>query len=72
MRFGNVLLGEVDLWSDVVYYELLRGNAVWRFGLILIGLIITMVVGKVVQFVIRARVSRLKAKGPFSDQYSYR
>jgi MscS family membrane protein len=63
MEFKNVLLGEVDVWTDVINYELLQGNAVWRFGLILIGIIITMTVGKIVQFIIRARVSRLKSKG---------
>lgn len=66
MEFGNVLLGEVDVWSDVVNYELLRGNALWRFGLILAGIIITMAVGKIVQFLIRTRVSKLKTKGPLT------
>ena len=66
MEFGNVLLGEVDVWSDVVNYEFLRGNALWRFGLILAGIIITMAVGKIVQFLIRTRVSRLKTKGPLT------
>jgi MscS family membrane protein len=66
MGFGNVLLGELNLWSDVVNYELLRGNALWRFGLILVGIIITMAAGKIVQFLINTRVSKLKTMGPLT------
>ena len=58
-----------DGWSEIISYELIRGNAIWRFGLILIIVLATMVAGRIVQFLLggySARLMRKKGEGPFA------
>jgi MscS family membrane protein len=37
-------------WLDTINYEIIRGNSIWRFGLVLIGIIVTMAAGRIAQF----------------------
>ncbi len=48
---GN-LLAATDSWYDILNYEFVRGNTIWRFALVLAAILITMVVGKIVQYAI--------------------
>jgi MscS family membrane protein len=58
----TAILGSVDWWSDAINYELTRGNAIWRFGLVLLVVLAAMVTGRIVQFVISGRVRRREQK----------
>jgi MscS family membrane protein len=52
-------------WLDIVNYEILRGNALWRFALVLVGILVTMAAGRTAQFVINKYVTRREQKlGP--------
>ena len=53
------ILGVGDWWTKTVNYELVRGNAIWRFGLVLLAVLVTMVAGRVVQFVVSSYATRL-------------
>jgi MscS family membrane protein len=56
------VLAQSTLWDKTINYQLVTGNAVWRFGLILIVVLITLAGGRAVQFVIAAYVGRLEKK----------
>lgn len=55
------MLSEVNLES-IFGYELITGNAIWRFGLVLLGIMVTMVVGKIAQFFCMRIVTRNQKK----------
>ncbi len=66
---ATMILGLGDWWSKMINYELIRGNAIWRFGLVMLAVLVAMVAGRVIQFVISGYATRLaKKKGerPFS------
>ena len=56
------MLAAVESWQDVINYELIRGNAAWRFGLVLLGILVTMVTGRIVQFAVGEFVRKRKEK----------
>jgi len=59
------IIGSVDLWN----YELCRGNAIWRFGLVLLVMIVALAAGRIVQFIVNSYAQRLTEKrgiGPLS------
>jgi MscS family membrane protein len=51
-----------DVWSKTINYEIVRGNQIWRFGLVLIVVLVAMVVGRIVQFAVSTYASRLSEK----------
>ena len=53
--------GEGNSVSSVFSYELVRGNPIWRFGLVLVIVIIAMAVGRIVQFSIKRMASKLES-----------
>jgi MscS family membrane protein len=57
-----ITLAQTSLLDKTINYQLVTGNAVWRFGLILIVLIITIAAGKVLQFLIDTYANRLENK----------
>ena len=62
-----------DGWSKIIGYELVRGNAIWRFGLVLIIVLAAMVAGRIVQYSLSGYSSRLmrkKGEGPFAKTTS--
>jgi MscS family membrane protein len=52
----------VDWWSSIVNYEIIRGNTIWRFGLVLLMVLISMVVGRIAQFAMGSYAGRLARK----------
>jgi MscS family membrane protein len=56
------LLAATSLWDKTINYQIVTGNAVWRFGLILIVVIATLAGGRIVQFVMAAYANRLEAR----------
>ena len=49
-------------WTKTINYEIIRGNPIWRFGLVLLVVLIAMVVGRIVQFSINKYAFRLAEK----------
>ena len=58
----NSLLAEADGWSKVINYEIVRGNPVWRFALLLIIVIVTLAAARIVQYCVARFVSRREQK----------
>lgn len=56
------MLGEVRWWSDVIGYEVVRGNTIWRLLLMLLVVIAAMVTGRIVQFFVSGYAGRLAKK----------
>lgn len=55
------LLASVDQFQDIVNYELI-GNELWRFGLLLLVILATLIVGRFVRFIIDRTALRLERK----------
>ncbi|MHC4123777.1 MAG: mechanosensitive ion channel family protein [Planctomycetota bacterium] len=51
--FGNFL-------SKVINFEVFEGNAIWRVGLVLVVILISMIVGKILQFFINNHALRIE------------
>jgi MscS family membrane protein len=56
------ILAEAHWWSKVVNYEIIRGNTIWRFLLVLLVVIATMAAGRIVQFAVNGYAERLAKK----------
>jgi len=56
------VMGSGDLWANTVNYELLRGNPIWRFVLVLLVLLVAMAAGRIVQYGIETYVRRREEK----------
>jgi MscS family membrane protein len=56
------VLAEGNFVSSLFGYELVRGNAIWRFGLVLVVIIITLAAGRICQFVITGYTKRREEK----------
>jgi len=52
------------LWSGILDYELVRGNHIWRFGLVLLAIIVAMMAGRIIQFAINKYAQRMAGKKP--------
>ena len=57
----NVLAAE-DSGLAFLNYEIVRGNPTWRLVLVLLGILVTMVVGRIAQFIINGYATRLEKK----------
>ncbi len=63
------VVAQVSVWSKTINYELVRGNAIWRFGIVLLVVLITLAAGRIVQFLLSGystRLMRKKGEGPFA------
>ncbi|MEA3297166.1 MAG: mechanosensitive ion channel, partial [candidate division Zixibacteria bacterium] len=58
----GAILGAADWWSKTVNYEIVTGNTIWRFVLVLLVVIATMAAGRIVQFAISGYAGRLAKK----------
>jgi MscS family membrane protein len=56
------LLAKTSLLDKTINYQLVTGNAVWRFALILLVVLLTLASGRILQFLIDAYANRLEAK----------
>jgi len=56
------IIGSGDLWAKTVNYEVLRGNPIWRFVLVLLVLLVAMAAGRIVQYGIETHVRRREEK----------
>ena len=58
------MLSEINIES-IFSYELITGNAIWRFGLVLLGILVTLIIGKIVQYICLRIANRDKQKQRF-------
>jgi MscS family membrane protein len=56
-------------WTGTINYEIIRGNAIWRFGLVLLVFLITLAAGRIVQYFVKSyaqRLARIKGDNPLT------
>ena len=56
------IIGSADWLLKTVNYEIIEGNAIWRFALVLLVVLVAMAAGRVVQFAINSYAKRLAKK----------
>ena len=56
------VLADGNGWLEIINYEIIRGNALWRFALVLLGILVTLVAGRTAQFGINGYVSKRERK----------
>ncbi len=52
------LLGLGNWWAETINYEIIRGNPIWRFGLVMLVILAAMAGGRIVQYGIELYVRR--------------
>ena len=62
MSASMTIIGAIDWWQKTINYEIIRGNAVWRFGLVLLVVLVAMAAGRILQFSISRYALRLAEK----------
>ncbi len=62
IRGLEVVVATGNGWLDIVNYEIIRGNAAWRFGSVLVIILATLTVGRVVQYIINGYAARIEQK----------
>jgi len=62
MVLSAELLAESDWFSKTVNYEIIKGNEIWRFLLVLLVILIAMAIGRIAQFFINSRARRIREK----------
>ncbi len=60
--FANHILAEGGWVNSVTNCELIKGNAIWRFVVVLLIVLITMIVARIARFIIESHVARREAK----------
>jgi len=67
MAGPTMILGIGESFAEIINYELIRGNAIWRFGAVLMIALAALVAGRIVQFSFNsysARISKKKGEKP--------
>ncbi len=56
------IIGLGDWWAKTINYEIIKGNAIWRFGLVLLVILVTMALGRIMQYGIESYARRREEK----------
>ena len=56
------LIGAGDWWTKTISYEIVKGNAIWRFGILLLVILVTMALGRIMQYGIESYARRREEK----------
>ena len=56
------LLASGDRWAETINYEIIKGNAIWRFALVLLVILVTMALGRIMQYGIESYARRREEK----------
>jgi len=56
------ITGSADWLIKTINYEIIKGNAIWRFGLVLLVVLVAMAAGRIVQFAVNSYAKRLAKK----------
>ncbi len=63
------ITGLGDWLTKTINYEIIKGNAIWRFGLVLLVVLAAMAAGRIIQFAVSSYVGRRaqkKGEGPLT------
>ncbi len=67
MTESTAIIGSADWLLKTVNYEIIRGNTIWRFGVVLLVVLVAMAAGRIIQFAINSyAVRRAEKKGQSS------
>jgi MscS family membrane protein len=58
----SILLGSGGLWAKTVNYEIIEGNAIWRFLVVLLVIVVVLTAGRIAQYFITSYASRREEK----------
>jgi len=56
------IIGSGDWWTKTINYEIIKGNAIWRFGLVLLVVLVAMAIGRIAQFALNSYALRRERK----------
>jgi MscS family membrane protein len=56
------ILASRDSWIEMVNFELVRGNPIWRFAIVLVVIMAALAAGRIVQFFVKSYALRLAKK----------
>ncbi len=56
------VVGSGSWWVKIINYEIIRGNAIWRFAVVLLAVLVVMVAGRIVQYGIESYARRREEK----------
>ncbi len=56
------ILGSGDWWTKTINYEIIKGNAIWRFAVVLLVVVVAMAAGRIVQYTINGYALRREKK----------
>ena len=59
---SGVLAAAANSWLDIVNYEIIKGNAFWRFGVVLLMVLVTLAAGRLVQYFLNRHATRIEQK----------
>lgn len=62
IRGLEVVVAAGNGWADIINNEIIRGNALWRFGSVLVIILATLSAGRVVQYIINNYAARLERR----------
>ena len=62
MAGPTMILGIGKSFSEIINYELIRGNVIWRFGVVLIIVFAALAAGRTVQFMFNSYAQRISKK----------
>jgi len=62
MAGPTMILGIGKSFAEIINYELIRGNVIWRFGVVLVIALAAMVAGRIVQFMFNGYARRIAEK----------
>ena len=60
------LIGLGDWWAKTINYEIIRGNPIWRFFIVLLVILATMALGRIVQYGMESYARRREKKSGIS------
>jgi MscS family membrane protein len=66
---ATTIIGLADWLTRTINYEIIKGNAIWRFGLVLLVVLAAMAAGRIVQFAVKSyagRRAQKKGEGPLT------
>jgi len=62
MAGPTMILGASKSFAEIINYELIRGNVIWRFGVVLVIALAALVAGRIVQFMFNGYARRIAEK----------
>ncbi len=56
------IIASTNSWKSTISYEIIKGNAIWRFALVLLVILVTMALGRIMQYGIESYARRREEK----------